>query len=229
MDKPKKTPSTRRILTHPVEFPQHNSIAVTPENIVEKVHDKLQHYKTREFRIAYLHYGLEASVNYEHGQFQSMIQKGSGLDGERIDDEVALKLVPKENDYKEGKVTIHALLTTKWDSHLVNPSFEKQEIPRIIRSALRKNEITIDGGEIVCRAMRLYVDGKYADLYSDAEELIKDFALIYDLPTDYSQVEDWVKELTNDDDYFLPISGIIIVDEHLDEPEAFPETHFIFA
>lgn len=229
MEKNDRAPSLRGIAIHPVEFPEHNSVIVTEKNVVKKILDKLQNYQTREFRLAYVHYGLEASVNYEYGKFISMIQKGSGIEGERIDDETALKLVPEEIEYKGGAVTLHVMLSIKWDERVINPSLAKHEIPKILRNALHKGEIVLEDAEITCRVGRVYINGNRADSWRTAKKAVTGFILIYDLLFSYEQTEEWVKDMLNDvNTYHLPTHGIVVTDEHIGDPEAFPETHFIF-
>ncbi|BAW19136.1 hypothetical protein [Ralstonia phage RP31] len=229
MDKPKKTPSTRSIVMHPVEFPKHRSVRIARKNITAKVMECLATHPSREFRLSYDNYGLEASVNYKDGKFQSLILKGSGVEGERINDEVALLLFPEESSHK-GDITLHALLSVKYDPRVLNPSFKAQEVPKLIRKALRAKETTVDGHPIACRINRLYVDGKYVNHDRAYDFVDEKLTPTYDLMLVNDEfAEEWIKTMIREEkDYAIPAHGFVLTDEHPDSENAFPETHFIF-
>ena len=210
---------------HPIPFPTYRSFLAKPENLSQLVQEHIAEYKDRNFVLTCDNYGVEVSVNYDEGQFISMILKGTGEMGERIDDHVALMLMPKESKNKK-KVTLHALLT------IVEPAsfrggWGKHDVPKILKEALLKGLDRYENKGVVCRPYALWIDGvrlEEMDIWAEINDvLITGVAF-------YCPHEDVVSRMSVESfsrDYLVPRKGMILADEKPDESGAFPETHYI--
>jgi hypothetical protein len=210
---------------HPIPFPTYRTFLVKPEALRPLVQEHIAEYKDRNFVITCDNYGVEVSVNYEGGKFVSMILKGTGEMGERVDDQVALMLMPLESKNKKN-VTLHALLT------IVEPAtfrggINNHEVPRILKEALLKGLDRYENKGIVCRPYAIWIDGvrlEEMDIWAEINDvLITGIAF-------YCGYDDVVSRMDAESfcrDYLVPRRGMILADEEPDKPGAFPETHYL--
>jgi hypothetical protein len=116
----------------------------------------------------------------------------------------------------------------EWDHTRRNPGFTEREVPKMLRAALRNSQTSIDERDIVCRVMRLYLDGVRLHQDKAMDEVNPAFTPEYDIPLGYEDLEEWLQEMIVEVNlYHLPVNGLVIADESPNDPDAFPETHFI--
>lgn len=211
---------------HPIPFPPHRTVLSDRTHFMQMVHENMKAYIGREFEVTLYSYGLEVSINYEQGQFVSMILKGSGTQGERIRDDVALQLVPLEAKNK-NKITLHGTLTLLDYRGFCN-GIEKHETPRVLKQALFQGISPRQGKEIVCRPHALYVEGKKIDVM-DVWNIINSFLITgLSYSGDYEYIESMIEtDVDESDDWMVPHCGFIVGDTSPDDQEAFPLTHFV--
>lgn len=202
--------------SHPVPFPLHQSFLVHREVLAEKVRERIEAYPDRDFRVAFDNHGLEASINYDEGEFESLILKGSGDEGERVLDSAARRIVPHLTALRKEKITVHVLLTVK------DP--KAYDAAKQVREALR----TGNAEHVAIRVLRVYVKG----VRFNSDKVFSAVGLMttaYEYLAVHSQVEEWALSLVNEDagEYSLPVRGVIISDEYPDKEQAFPETRFL--
>lgn len=215
------------IETHPVPFVNHRSISVKREDALAVILDSLKNYQDHEFHVTPLDYGLMVSVNYENGVFQSMILKGAGEQGERINDSIATMLMPKESKSKK-KITLHALLTVQNVNRFSN-GIDITEVPRVLKLALRNGFKPYDNKHVVCRPIKLYIDGVRSNISIVWREIGNMVITAFAMEYDYERLKrDVVEDFIKNDCYLLPQHGLIIDDSDAEKDGAFPETHFLF-
>lgn len=214
---------------HPVAFPPHQSVLVKREEAVAVILERLKEYRDREFIVGINYYGLEVSINYADGKFQSMILKGDGEKGERISDHIALRIVPAESKSKK-KITVHAVLTIHEPTNVAERNYENYEIPGILRQALREGFAPRQDKNIVHRILKVYVDGEWSRVERVWKVIGNMVTTGYSLEYTYSELgEGLEKEMVFDSTpSIVPRSNLIIEDANPKDEKAFPETHFIF-
>lgn len=219
------------VIPHPIPFTTFTTVPIKRDVTgVEVILRTLKDYHGRTFRLIVDDYGLPVSVTYLGGKFKSMILKGTGVEGERVKDEIALGLVPAEAK-SDKDITMHALLTIKTDLNYFRGGIEAHEVPKYLRSALRFGFEPFESKSIVYRVLRLYKDGVLGwDTSYNVWELIGNLVLAgYYLEYDYAGVEKYVQhDFIINAKYALPQRGIIIEDTEPGQEGAFPETHFLF-
>lgn len=222
-----KTPLLKGLEYHPVAFEPYRTIILPSGKEVETILDSLKEYKHREFTATFDNYGVEVSVNYDEGVFVSMILKGTGEQGESIIEPIATMLVPKEANNK-NKLTLHAQMTVL-DKNKFYKGMLKQEIPAMLRDALRNGFRPYEDKNIVIRAYKLFLDGVRDDPM-DTWSYIGNMTLSgLSMDYDYETLSTYITaELIHVPEYLLPQKGIIISDQHPDEEGAFPETRYLF-
>lgn len=210
---------------HPIPFPNHRSVLIKRGESVATVLEELKDYQDRTFAITTSNYGVEVSINYEEGQFVSMILRGTGAQGEKVNEDVALSLVPKESKNK-NKITLHALLTIL-DLDKFRGGLSKTEVPKILRRALMEGLMRYEDKSIVCRPYTLFVDG-VEESTENIWEIIGNFLMSgLTFYTDYAGIETVIKEDIENEKWVVPRRGIIIGDENPADEKAFPTTKFI--
>lgn len=220
--------SVLNVESHPIPFSKHRSICVKKEKALESILESMKGYRDREFYVTTIDSGLAASINYVDGKFSSMILKGTGEEGERINDTIATTLVPVEARSKR-KITLHALLTVQDISRFNGGGVVVTEVPRILRYSLRNGFRPYDNKKIVCRPFKLYVDGVRAAI-TRVWDVIGDMVVTgYSMEYDYDSAKNSIKrEMVVNAGYLLPQCGLVVEDARPDEEGAFHETHFLF-
>ena len=211
---------------HPIPFPPYRTVLSDRTHFMQMVYENMKAYIGREFEITLFSYGLEVSINYDQGHFVSMILKGTGTQGERIRDDVALQFMPQEAKNK-NKITLHGTLTL-FDPQRFRGGTDKHEVPLILKHAFSQGISPREGKEIVCRPHTLYIDGKRTDVM-DAWGEINSFTITgLSSSGDYEHIEKWVEDEVYDiEQWMVPHCGFIVADASPDDEGAFPLTHFI--
>jgi hypothetical protein len=212
-------------VNHPIPFSLYRSVIVNKADIPATVLDAIKDYTDRTFLLLPKSYGVEVSINYDEGLFQSMILKGTGEAGERVSDHIALQLVPKEAKSK-NKITLHALLTLQ-DKRQFRGGVEKHEVPKVLKQAIMQGLAFREDREIVCRPYRLFVDGKDGDPYDIWEHIGGLIMAGLNILTFATKLEKDLEDFVNCDTWLIPTYGLILRDEQPQEEGAFPETHFV--
>lgn len=216
------------VVPHPVPFTTYLSIPVKREEVTEVILKHLKDYYHREFRVIPDDYGLPVSINYSGGKFKSMILKGTGEEGERVNDAIALKIVPAESKSQKD-ITLHALITIQTDLKYLRGGIENHEVPRFLREALRNGFEPYEDKGIVYRVLKVFVDGKRQPSSESVWKLVGNMVITgYYLEYNYRDLEKFIQKEMISEGYSLPQRGLMIEDEHPEEEGAFPETHFIF-
>lgn len=223
-----KAGSVRGIERHPIPFPHFITETVDRQNIVERVLRSISSHQDREFLVSYDNYGLEASVNYKDGKFHSLILKGSGEEGDRLSDLIALKFVPSDIDQK-GQVTMHVLLTIRDPQQFRRKLLPAWEVPGAVRKFIRLGKKPrYTSQEVVCRLERLYVDNEQIDVRHAWSYIGGTMTTEYAVYACYETMAETVREMTSvHDTYMLPMRGIVITDDVPDDEGAFTTRHFI--
>lgn len=215
------------VLEHPVPFPLFETILVKRKDAVSTLTELLKGYESRTFIMTPDNYGLDVSINYKEGVFSSMILKGSGVAGERISDTIATMFVPKESKSKKD-ITLHALITVQ-DTRDFRRGLTKHDIPSFLRQRLMDGFAPYEDKKIVCRPIRLYVDGVPEDINETweriADMLITGLSMLYDHA---SAMENAAVITDYEGHYLLPQRGVIITDDEPLTDGAFPETRLLF-
>jgi hypothetical protein len=211
---------------HPIPFPTYRTVLSDRTHFMQVVYDCLKDYTDRFFIVTCDNYGIEVSINYEDGLFKSMILKGSGKEGERIREDVALLLVPPEAKNK-NKVTLHGLLTIL-DHRKFRGGMEKHEVPRVLKQALMQGIIPREGKEVVCRPYTLFIDGERQPIENLWEEIGGFLISGLSFYGEYDAVEEIIKEdIMDDHTWLIPHRGFIIDDNEPWDEKAFSPIHFI--
>lgn len=211
---------------HEIEFPTYKSIPVKVEHLLEVILEQLENYKDREFQVRYKNYGVEVSICYRNGLFNSMILRGTGEQGELLDEDVVAHFLPtKLNNYLD--IDIHANITI-CDRERYQGKLNKTEVPFLVKKALRDKMENTEELDIVCRVERLF----YFNTRWPVNDLFDFFpkCSIHPLQFEYFYEQLFTNLIDDiiDPKYNLPQYGIIVEDANPHTPGAFPETHFIF-
>jgi hypothetical protein len=209
---------------HPVPFPNHTSVLIQKESATETILEHVRKYRDRTFYFMPENYGLVVSINYENGKLRSMILKGTGEQGERIADNIATMLMPKES-HSTQRITFHAIISITDVAHT-----DKVKVPWILKQKIRNGDAGCADEEIVCRPFRFYVDDVQKEI-DDHWDLF-DYTVIaaYSLECGYAKLRrELESDLVVNKGYRLPQRGVVIMDQHPEEEGAFPETHFLFS
>lgn len=221
-----KKPAVQKLEFHPIPFPAHRSFLVKKNEAIQLIREHTQDYQDREFIITCDNYGIEVSINYEDGEFRSMILKGTGEQGERVNDDIALRLMPKEAKNKK-KITLHALLTIIDPDHF-RDGVHKHDVPRILKQALLSGLNRYEDKSIVCRPYALFIDGVRGDVDFVWEEINSMVISGIGFDCNYDTLAGKAAAEINDKSYLVPRRGIIISDLKPEEEKALPTTHYLF-
>lgn len=222
-----KTPLLSGMEYHPVAFEPYRSIILPSGKEVDTILDSLKEYHHRRFIAGFDNYGVEVSVNYNEGVFVSMILKGTGEQGEGVIEPIATMLVPKEAKSK-NKITMHAQMTVL-DKNKFQRGMLKEEIPSMLRDALRNGFKPYEDKNIVIRAFKLFIDDVLEDPYNTWQHIGNMTLTGLSMGYDYEALRDYIKaDLIMVPNYLLPQKGIILSDEHPNEEGAYPTTRFLF-
>ena len=222
-----KTPSLKGLEYHPIPFEPYRTIILPSGKEVETILDSLKEYQLREFVATFDNYGIEVSVNYNEGVFVSMILKGTGEQGESIIEPIATMLVPKEAKSKK-QITLHAQITVL-DVNKFHRGLLKQEVPNLLRDALRNGFRPYEDKNIVIRPYKIFVDGVLDDVTFTWEHINNMTITGLSMDYDYERLSNYIiADLVKVPEYLLPQKGIIISDQHPTEDGAFPDTRYLF-
>lgn len=211
--------------THPVPFPIYRMVFVKPGEVRATIQDHIKNYTDRIFLLNIENYGVDVSINYADGLFKSMILKGDGVQGERIADEIATMLVPKESKNKKN-MSLHALLTVQ-DLEYFKGGIKKHEVPRIVKECLRNGFWRREEREVVCRPYAFYIEGVRVDSYDTWDEIGNMPLSGLNMEYNFDQVLEYCTEHIQEYRYLLPQRGIILEDAEPEDNDSFPPTLFM--
>lgn len=228
MDLLNKDRSPLGIVSHPVPFPSCKTVTLKRDDSIDAILKHLEDYKDREFIAGVSYYGVTVSINYAEGKFQSMILKGTGEEGERVNDHIALMIVPAEAKSTKN-ITLHAILTLQEPADVAWRNYSNIDIPAIVRRALREGFEPREDKKVVHRILKVFVDGKWNPLEKVWKVVGNMVTTGFALEYTYEELRENIqKEALYDAVSIVPRNGFIIMDIKPEDEKAFPETHFIF-